>query len=168
MKYVITSLLICVCLTSFGQRLFLHHQPSGNYQSYDLGDKINLILFDSTHNIEGKITALRGDEIVVNDTSVVKISQIAGILEYKGGAKIGRVLLVIVGSYLVIVGTVYFIAGIVLLPSEPQFGVVGIVLGAGIGVGGFAIIKKQFKKMKSGNIKVKNIDNREYRLFIEN
>ncbi len=168
MKYIVTCLLISLCLSSFAQRLFLHNIPSGNYRSYDIGDKINLILFDSTDNIQGKITALNKDEIVINDTSVVKLSQVAGILEYKGGVKVGRVLLVVLGSYLMVTGVIYTIAGIAVTTIEPQIGAVVMVIGAGMGVGGYVIVKKQSKKMKAGNIKVTNIDQVEHRLFIEN
>lgn len=168
MKYIITFLLICSCFASFAQRLFLHHIPSGNYQSYDLGDKINLILFDSSTNIVGQITALTKDEIVINDTSVVKLSQVAGILTYRGGAKVGRVLLVVLGSYLIVSGVINTIVGLAVIPIEPQLGIAVVVVGAGMGVGGYAIVKKQSQKMKERGISVKNIDQAEYRLFIEN
>lgn len=154
------------------QRLFVQDIVNGNYKSFDVGDKVELILLDSIKNVSGKITALQLDALVLNDTVLIKLSQIVGLVKNASaggsGFSVGKVLLIVLGSYMMVVGTIYVITGAALVAyDEPQLGVVIFAAGAGIGVGGYAIVKRQLKRARSKTPVFILNDNIHYRLFIE-
>lgn len=167
MKYYFTFLCFVITFSSFSQRLYLHDIENGNYKSYDIGEKIDLILFDSIKNVKGTITGFQADGIVLNDTSIVKLSQIAGVLKHTGKYTVGRVLLIVLGSYMMVTGLIYGIAGVSLIALKEPFGGIMIGVGAVLGIGGLAVVNKQVKKARGSDTLLKNNDNITYRLFVE-
>jgi hypothetical protein len=171
MKYLLFVLVCMLCAIAHAQRLYVNDIDNGSYRSYDIGDKIEFTVSDSASVFSGVITSLQHDGFTLNDSVKVKIAQITALVKPGGGKySVGRVLLIILGSYLLLSGTVYTIAGaaLVALPMRAEsVGVVVLLLGAGMAGGGYAIIHKQVKKARSKTIIRQPMDNIHYRLFIE-
>jgi len=166
MKHLFYALvLLAFCFTVHAQKLYLHNIPNGNYKSFSKGDKIEIVVLDSTDSTKGVITAINENKIYLNNSSEgVDLNRVATvILSKKSSFK--RVALSALGGYIILQGTYLVIGGAIIAAFEPLLGVPLVVLGAGIGVGGFAIIKKQSRTKNQLNIAA--IDNLNNRLFIE-
>jgi hypothetical protein len=171
MKYIG---LFCVGLLSslagFGQKLIVNDIPNGNYQSYEVGDDISFLLTGDSTSYKGTITSFQKNGFTLNDTFPVQLPQIIALTKSGGGTYgVGRVLLIVLGSYMILSGSIYTIAGLAVATETgyAPLGAVIAVVGAGIGVGGYAIINSQVKRAKQRSVVSKNIDNVNYKIFIE-
>lgn len=149
----------------FGQRLYLHEIPNGNYLSYEVGSTIVLYMINSDSKIQGVITKLDKDVLHLQDGSNIPIDQIATILPPDRTKSIKRFISVTVGTILVVTGTLYFIAGAAALTEDPLLGVVAMATSAGVFIGGRYILQKS--KIAHQQVKQAIIDNINYRVFIE-
>ncbi|MES2778394.1 MAG: hypothetical protein V4651_00720 [Bacteroidota bacterium] len=169
MKQILLILMLIVSASVHAQKLYLNDIQNGSYNSYDIGDDIELMLKDdSMRTYKGSITSFQRDGFTLNDTLKVKLANIFAVTKAGGGSyTVGRVLLMILGSYMILTGAVYAISGLVIAVVYPPLGVVVAIIGAGIGVGGYAIVSHQVKKAKDKKILIKRIDNIDYRLLLE-
>ncbi|MES2560010.1 MAG: hypothetical protein V4590_09735 [Bacteroidota bacterium] len=168
MKYVFIFLTFLFCVSVHAQRLYLHDMENGNYKSYDIGDNIKLTMKGSDGIIEGTITSFQKDGFKLNDSLSIKISEIAALVKPGGGTyTVGRVLLIILGSYMVLTGTAYVIGGLFLTIEYPPAGIAIAIIGAGMGFGGYAIINRQIQKARNKSVVRQEMDNVHYRLYIE-
>lgn len=169
MKYLVClSLSILLGTKLLAQKLYVNDIPDGNYTSYDIGDEIEFSLKNDSASYRGTITAFQKDGFTLNDTFQVQLSHINALLKKGGGTYgVGRVLLIVLGSYMVLNGSAYVILGVVAAMYVPPLGIGIALLGAALGGGGYAIINHQVKKAKQRSIIHKSIDNIQYRLFIE-
>lgn len=168
MKYILTLLAFLICMSVNAQKMYLHEIESGNYKSFETGDKIEFMMKNHEGIVNGVITSFQKDGFTLNDTMKVKVSDVTALVKEGGGTyTLGRVLLIIVGGYILFVGTVYTVAGLVFIAIYPPVGIVGAILGASIGYGGYAIIKHQVRRSRNRTMTRKETDNIHYRLIIE-
>lgn len=169
MKHVIILWMsMMLSTTLLAQKLYVNDIPNGNYTSYDIGDEIEFALKNDSVSYKGIITAFQKDGFTLNDTFQVHLSSINALLKKGGGTYgVGRVLLMVLGSYMILSGAGYVILGVVAATYITPLGVAIALVGAGLGAGGYAIINHQVKKSKQRTITHKSIDNIQYRLFIE-
>lgn len=167
MKYILTCIAFAICLSVSAQKLYLHDMQSGNYKSYDIGDKIEFIIKDQEGSVNGVITSFQKDGFTLNDSIKVKLSEIAALAKAGASYTVGRVLMIILGGYVMFIGVVYTVVGVVFTIYSPPAGIIIAAFSAGIGYGGYSIIKRQVQKARTKTIERQEIDNVHYRLIIE-
>lgn len=171
MKYLFVVLVCVFCAAAHAQRLYLNDIENGNYKSYDIGDHIEFTMTDSSRVVSGVISSFQRDGFTLNDTLKVKISQIATLVKPGGGNyTVGRVLLIVLGSYLLLSGVTYAIVGVAFLAAPSNLapvGVIALLFGAGMGAGGYAIINNQVKKARNKTTIRQPLDGIHYRLLVE-
>lgn len=164
-RYLLLYLLICSCAQLSAQRLYLHDVYNGNFRSYDLGDEIEVMLFNATDIVKGKIVGFTSNGFYLNDTThIIHLNEVASIVSTRKSG-FARVVSGVAGGVLVFWGTIYVIGGVVLIWEEPTAGAGVVLIGAIMGTGGYLLIDKVANKKNA--VKIKTIDQVNLRLFIE-
>lgn len=169
MKYILLFFTLIIYTSMHAQLLYLHDIDSVKYNACNIGEKIELMLKDIPGTKKGIITSVQTDGLTLNDTLKVKLSDVTALVKDGNGGYTGeRVHTIVIGSYLLYLGTFNFMLGTYLLtlPFKEGAGMVFILLGGGLGVGGYRVIKKQVKKARNKTT-IQLIDNIHYRLIIK-
>jgi hypothetical protein len=149
----------------FGQRLYLHDIPNGNYTSYEVGSSIVLFMLDSSTKTQGTIVKFDKNALYLKDGTYIPIERIASILPPNNTRAIKRIVSVLAGGFLVFAGTIYFIAGAATLAEDPMLGAIVMATSTGVFIGGRYILRRS--KTAHQQVLQIIIDNINYRVFIE-
>ncbi len=148
------------------QRLYLHDMFNGNYRSYDAGDEIEIMLLDSANYTKGEITGMTATGIYLSTDQqhLIQLNQIATVVTKRRGVFV-RVVSGIAGAGILVVGTIYTIGGLISIAEEPALGAGVAIIGGIMATGGYLLIDKVARPKNVH--KALNVDNINYRLFIE-